>query len=284
MIKITRYFYIHPLVLPLLLLAWLSGGFYTSLTAYAVVAVHELFHLFAALAVHERVGSIMVMPFGMTLRLSASVVRHSGKEMFIAAAGPFANILMLAAGQVFKAICGASLALYVFYFVNIATLAVNLLPCLPLDGGRIVKAVLVRKIGYIAAASIMRRISRVITWLLFLLGVLLLVLTRLNVSLLIVAGFLALELTKEQKKNEYIIMQEFLYVKDKLLKKGVMPARSITAKASCHARDLFKMLNDDSFAMIYIIDKQNAPVRIITEAQLVAGILEKGWQTTLEDI
>ena len=39
----------HWLVLPLVVLAYCVGGLYTLLAAYAVVFVHELFHLFAAL-------------------------------------------------------------------------------------------------------------------------------------------------------------------------------------------------------------------------------------------
>ena len=77
MIKITRFFYIHWLVFPLLLLARFTGGLHTTLAAYAVVFVHEIFHLLAAFFVRERIGSVIIMPFGMTLRLSADIVRHT---------------------------------------------------------------------------------------------------------------------------------------------------------------------------------------------------------------
>ena len=285
MIKITRFFYIHPLVFPLLLLSYATGGLYTLLTAYAIVCIHELFHLFAALLVRQRIGSVIVMPFGMTLRLSADLIKHTGKEIFIAAAGPFANFLLLSLYPVLAGFYNENLmALTVFRYINIIMLMMNLLPCLPLDGGRIVKALLIQRMGYIGAASLMRRISRIITVILAVLGVFLLILTRLNISLLIVAGFLALHLAEEERQNEYIIMQELLYNKEKLRKKGAMTSRLITAMDNIPAQDIFKMLSYDSYYIIQVVDCDQKPLRTITEAQLVRAILEKGWRIFLAQI
>ena len=115
-------------------------------------------------------------------------------------------------------------------------------------------------------------------------GVFLLVITKLNVSLLIIAGFLALNLSEEQRKNEYVVMQELLYTKDKLVKKGHMPARCIGALSSLSVKELFKMLSYDSYYFIFEMNEQNETIRVVTEAQLVASILQKGWQIRLCDI
>jgi len=285
MIKITRFFYIHWLVLPLLLLSWCAGGLYTLLTAYAVVTVHELFHLFAALLVRERVGAIIVMPFGMTLRLSAGLIKNTGKEMCIAAAGPFANVLMLCLYPLLERYYGStSLSLLLFKTLNWAVLLVNLLPCLPLDGGRIMKAFLTQKIGYISAISVMRRVSRTVILGLGMLCGFLLLLTKLNISLVMTTGFLALHLSEERKQNEYIIMQELLYNKNKLNSKGLLPSRVITAMDNVPARDVFKLLSYDSYCLVHIVDGFQNSVRTVTEAQLVSSILEKGWHICLQDV
>ncbi len=285
MIKITRFFYIHWLVFPLLILAWLSGGFYTMATAYTVVFVHEIFHLFAALLVRERVGSIIIMPFGMTLRLSGRIIRHTGKEIFIALAGPFANVLMLLVSGIIEPFYAETpLSLYVFRFLNLSVLLLNLLPCLPLDGGRVLKAILVRHMGYLSAASVMRRTSRVLTAVLLTSGVLLLLVSRLNVSLLLAAGFLALHMTEERKRNEYIFMSELLYEKDKLRKKGLMHSRCICVVDSLSAKDVLKMLSYDCFYIIHVADEKQNHLRIVTEAQVVEAILQKGWSIAMTEV
>lgn len=285
MIKITRFFYVHWLVLPLFVLAQASGSLHTMLTAYAVVFVHEIFHLFATLLVKERVGSIIIMPFGMTLRLSARIIRHTEKEIFIALAGPFSNVLMLALSFWLAPFFPAEpLSLQVFRFLNLSVFCLNLLPCLPLDGGRIVKAILIRRIGYLSAVSVMKRLGRVLTAALLLLGIFLLVLTRLNGSLLMAASFLALHMVEEKRRNEFILMQELVYAKEKLRKRGAMRSRSVSAMDALPARDIFKMLSYDSYFIIHIVDHEQNHLRAVTEAQVVDALTEKGWHISLAEV
>ncbi len=285
MIKITRFFYIHWSVAPLFLLSYWSGGLFTLLASYAVVVVHELFHLFAALLAGERIGSILLLPFGMTLRLSAGLVREPGKEIFIALAGPAANLLMLAISFAVMPVYGTmNLSLLTFCALNIMIFSVNLLPCMPLDGGRVLKAVLVQKMGYLSAVSVLRRTSRVIIIVLAVLGVWLLSVTKLNVSLVVVAGFLAFHLATEQRQNEYILMREILYSKEKLYKKGIMRSSSMSCLENQKARDVFKMLSYDRFYTIHVVDKDQRHLRTVTEVQLVDTILKQGWQALIADV
>ena len=285
MIKITRFFYIHPLVILLFILAYLTGTFHTLLLSYAIVSVHELFHLFAALIARERIGSIIVMPFGMTLRLPANHIRHTGKEILIALAGPFANLCMFVlAGWLEHSNPDFSLSLSVFKIINLAVLFLNLLPCLPLDGGRVTKAILTRCFGYIPAISMMRRISRIATTILFLLGIYLLFVSRMNVSLLMIAGFLAIHMTEEKKQNEYLIMQELLYAKKKLRQKGLMKSKSLSALSTVPAEKILKKLSYDSYFLIHLTDEKEAFLATLSESEIVDAITRKGWYITLGEI
>lgn len=285
MIKITRFLYVQWSVLPLLALAYVTNSLHTVGMAYAVVMVHELFHLFAALLLRERVGTIIIMPFGITLRLSASVIRSSLHEFCIALAGPFANCLMLLGAYLLqKFIWQDSAALWLFNYVNLVTLVLNLLPCLPLDGGRALKAVLTRQLGYIAAISVMRRLSRIVTIILFVCGALLLLVTGLNISLLMVAAFLTLYMTEEKKENDYVIMQELLYTKNKLKNRGLMRTQCLTATDALAARSLLKWLCYDAYHIVYVVDKSQHLLRTVTEAQIVEALTEKGWHITLGDV
>ncbi len=285
MIKVTGFFYIHPLVPVLFLLSYFAGGFHTMLLSYGVVSVHELFHLFAALFSGERVGSVIVMPFGMTLRLSAGHIRHPGKERFIALAGPFANVLMLfCAKGIQNFYPEMPLSLSLFQVVNWSVLCLNLLPCLPLDGGRALKALLTRQLGYLSAVSITRRISRYVTLLLFLLCILLLCVSRMNISLLMVASFLTVHMAAEGRQNDYVIMQELLYAKEKLRKKGVMKSCCISATALFPARKILKQISHDRYFLVHIVDENERFLRTVTEAQLVSALINQGFLISLADI
>ena len=91
-------------------------------------------------------------------------------------------------------------------------------------------------------------------------------------------------MVEEKKRNEYILMQELVYAKDKLRKKGLMRSCSVSALEAVPAREIFKMLSFDSYCIIHILDSDQNHLRAVTEAQLVDSILEKGWHICLAEV
>ena len=121
MIKIKRFFYFHLLCIPLFLISYFTQNIHGLLLSYSIVTVHEFFHLFAALILSVRVKSIIMMPFGMTLRLSSSVIKSPAKEAVIAASGPFANLLMIALATVYYLYKGSMGLNLLFFILPIST-------------------------------------------------------------------------------------------------------------------------------------------------------------------
>ncbi len=285
MIKITRFFYIHIATLPLFVVAYFVQALDTMLMAYCVVAVHELCHLFMALLLHIRVGSIIVMPFGITLRLQNGYIRQPYKEILVSLAGPLSNLVMAQVGVLLRTCYPwAEQSLFLFIGLNYAVMAVNLLPVLPLDGGRILKATLTHFWGFLNAFNFLRRFTRVLSVLLLVLGAVLLVVTRMNATLLLIAGFLLFNIVEEGKHNELVLMREILYSKDKLAKRGIMVSRTISAMEHVSARRLIRMFSYNNFYIIHVIGPDLKEAGTLTEAQVVAAIIASHSNATLGDI
>lgn len=285
MIKMTRFLYVHIALLPLIAVAYFTHTLHTMLAAYCVVAVHELFHLFAALALHVRVKSIIVMPFGITLRLQDGYIRQPWKEAAVSLAGPGANVLMLLAADGVRCLYPwAEQSLFFFTGLNWAVLCLNLLPVLPLDGGRILKAILTHFWGFINAFNFVRKFTRIFSVLLLVLGTILLVLTRFNVTLVLVGGFLLFNTIEEQKNHEILLMREILYSKDKLRRRGAIVSKSISAMETVSARRLLRRFSYDNFYIIYVIDSSLRPVGTLTEAQVVSAIAGSHADATIGEI
>ncbi|MBQ7826560.1 MAG: hypothetical protein IJ337_09505 [Clostridia bacterium] len=123
----------------LLLIAMLSSPG-AVLAALCALAVHESGHMIAARLIKEPIVGIECTPFGGVLHYAAGKSASKGlRGIAAAAAGPAANyffLLLLGCGMVQEAI-GSAMAEKLIV-ANASMLLLNLLPVLPLDGGRIV--------------------------------------------------------------------------------------------------------------------------------------------------
>lgn len=131
------------------------GRIDTVLLAYAALAVHEAGHVAAARLMNMRVGRIELAPYGGTAHIDDAFELLPSRELAIAAAGPAVSIavslITLGLAQLFpmdQALAGA------FVQAGFGIGLVNLLPGLPLDGGRMLRALLAKKLGIRRATTI----------------------------------------------------------------------------------------------------------------------------------
>jgi len=126
---------------------------------FACVVVHELAHSFTARAHGVDVHEIELLPIGGVSKLESSP-RRPHDELVIAAAGPLASLavagLVAAVATVAGAhpwpvsIYGGALVTRVVW-VNVLLAGFNLIPALPLDGGRVLRAALTPRLGHVRA-------------------------------------------------------------------------------------------------------------------------------------
>ena len=134
---------VHPGLLGLLALA-LIARLGPEVAVFAVVLLgHELAHVLAAAAFDLRVTAIELLPFGGVAHVEGLELADPGVEAVVALAGPLHNLLCLAAGLLLREAGWLTQGRGGFFLLANAALALgNLLPALPLDGGRVVRAAL----------------------------------------------------------------------------------------------------------------------------------------------
>lgn len=273
MVRITKFLYIHILLVPMLILAYILGSQSTFFMSFGVVLIHELFHLFSALLLGIDVKSIVILPFGMTLRLSQNVVRHPKKEMAIAAAGPLSNVLML----ILASFMPYSQNLMIFMVVNWSVLILNLVPVPPLDGGRLLRSLVIKNAGLMSSAGIVRRISKVFIAVISFLGLCIAVYTRGNPSLMIIGAFLIFSLVEEKKNSDLLIMHELISEKEKFKNKKLIPTSTLCVGADTPAKAVIRKLNLSTFYIVYIIDDERKIIKTATESDFIRAVKSKGF-------
>jgi Zn-dependent protease len=147
-------FQLHPLAPAT---AWLLG-IITTAGLFISVFGHELSHALMARFEGIEIEEIVLHPFGGLARLR-SEPENPRAEFRIAVAGPAASFVfaILAFGGAKVAALGEYVAtVVVFFFLawgNLLLAVFNLMPGYPLDGGRVLRAILWRNSGNIAQAT-----------------------------------------------------------------------------------------------------------------------------------
>jgi len=142
---------------------------------FASVTVHELGHSWVALRYGLTIESITLWILGGMAALSA-IPREWNREFWIAIAGPVTSVLLAAVCYVGLLVVPSSLVVPRFLFgwlaITNVTLAVfNLLPAFPMDGGRILRALLARRRPYASATRIAGRIGVIFAFVFAIVGV-----------------------------------------------------------------------------------------------------------------
>ena len=278
MIKITRFLYIHFTLAPMLVISYILGSQMTFFISFGVVLIHELSHLLCALLLQVEVKSIVILPFGMTIRLEQNLIKYPKKEIAIALAGPLANVIMIALSQAFYKVNAGNLNFYLFVIVNWANLLLNLIPIPPLDGGRVLRAVLIRSSGLMSASRYIQKISRIFIVFILVFGAFVLVVTRGNPSLIIIGAFLIFSLTEEKRSNDLLIMNALINEKEKFKNRSLIPTSTLTVNYRTPACKIVRKLNLSTFYIVYIIDDSLRIVKTATESDFIRAVKKKGYK------
>ncbi|MFC1584097.1 site-2 protease family protein [Fibrobacterota bacterium] len=146
---------------------------------FSLVVLHELGHALTARHFGIYTRDITLLPIGGVANLVGEV-RRPGHEILIALAGPAVNLALAVLFVLFwlvssaaptDGVFSASTVLGQLVYINIALAVFNLLPAFPMDGGRVLRAVMWLRMDRLRATEIAVNIGKVVTIGMAILGV-----------------------------------------------------------------------------------------------------------------
>lgn len=143
------------------------------LWALLACLLHELGHYAAIRALRGHVASLRLSVVGAEMTPARARMFSYREELFIVIAGPLASLLAAGCSVLLARYSGAQ-ALYLFCGINVLLGLFNLLPVMPLDGGRIARILVMQAVGEAAAEQTCAAVTLVCSVLLLFFGIYLL--------------------------------------------------------------------------------------------------------------
>lgn len=147
------------------------------LLVFFCVTLHEFGHIMMARHFGVNTPQVILSPIG-GIAAMERMPEKPGQELLVALAGPLVNVaigaVLLAAGTSFAGLGTQSFDSLTLaqrlLLVNVMLVLFNLIPAFPMDGGRVLRAVLAMNMGPLRATALAARIGQGFAVLFFVLG------------------------------------------------------------------------------------------------------------------
>lgn len=267
---------INILFIPTVICALLWGYFEMFLISFLSVLIHECAHIICAGFLGVGISRLEIHPFGVCAVLKNGYINNSEKEFFIAFAGPFTSIFLTAATIIFP----LPMSDYIFC-INCCICAINLLPALPLDGGRMIKSMLTYKMGILRAYNISIKSGKILIALLLPFSALVIYTTHFNFTYILITAFLFGNIYSEQHSITLVTLHEILENPKKV--DSLKRTKVYTVSSFESARKILRYISYDYYITVNV-SKGGKIIAALTESQILSGLLSKGIFATYEDI
>lgn len=228
------------------------------------VILHEFAHAIAAKNLGYKINRIWLLPFGAGLSLKQNFYDHND-EIIISLAGPLFNFFL---SFVFIAVWWIYPETYTltqtFVMANLVTGIINLLPCYPLDGGRVLVATLCKKFSRTRAL----RVCFIFNYILaggFLVLFLINVRFGLNPTLLLFPIFIILGTFENKYSGSYNLLN--YPFKTTYNKNGKIDLNLFAVDEEIYLYKLLPLLKKNKYNIIYIIFKTKN-IKILRQEQI----------------
>ncbi len=251
------------------------------LLLFACVTAHEFGHIFVARAFGVATPDVTLLPIGGVARLER-IPEEPYQEFLVAIAGPLVNVA-IAFGLV--AVAGAHLnagnltsventqisMVDRLAAVNLFLALFNMIPAFPMDGGRVLRALLAHRLGFLRATEIAAAIGQ---WVAFALGFFGLLY---NPMLIFIAIFVYLAAASEAHSVALRSMSRGVPVG------SAMMTQFATLTPQAHVDEAVQTLLRTSQSEFPVVDGDRKPVGLLGRSDLIRAVKERGPDARVEE-
>jgi Zn-dependent protease/CBS domain-containing protein len=265
--------------------SWISGGADAAwqslifmLLLFACVVAHEFGHIFTARRFGVLTPDVILLPIGGVARLER-IPEEPFEEFLIAIAGPLVNVAIAAAlvilagahleSSSLQAVESPSTSLVDrLAMVNVFLAVFNIIPAFPMDGGRILRALLATRLGFVRATAF---VGQGFAFALGFIGLFS------NPLLIFIAIFVYLAASSEAHLVALRAMSQGIPVST------AMMTQFATLTADAHVEEAVQTLLRTSQSEFPVVDAAGKPAGLLTRSDLIRALKERGPEGRVAD-
>ena len=269
---------VNPFFFLLLAVALYYGKLAEALVLFSIVLWHETFHVIAARLYRLDVIDIELLPFGGVARLDALLQLNPQIEWVVAIVGPASNLLLILIGYGLWPFIDVPLEWFDFFVqANLGMALFNLLPALPLDGGRVLRSFLVRRQGFKEATTIASTIGQVFSVALVGWGGYGLYLGQYNTFIFVFSGLMLYWTARQEQKNaSYIFLRYLTHKKQELRLRRVFLGRELVATVETSLGEVLRYFQPPHYHLIWVVDLDGQVLGFLGELELIQALFDQG--------
>ncbi|MBR6786316.1 MAG: hypothetical protein IKM26_00155 [Clostridia bacterium] len=266
---------VHPLF-PLMLLIMCFGGAPWAAAAFlATLFLHESAHFLQALKLQLPISQIELTPFGGSMQIPLIDTLTPRQHFLLSSAGPACNALFLIPA-LFISWRYAIFHPFLLHFIecHAVMLCINLLPVLPLDGGRMLLSLLSRRMERHQVLRVLLIAGRIFAVALILAGTLFSLCGRPRLSLILLGLYLLYAAAIEEKTSTARYLASFMARRIRFEKHMLLPVHMLCVSASMPVFMLIAHLRPGAYHIVTVVeDVSSLPIGQLHEAALLSALL-----------
>ncbi|RPF55478.1 site-2 protease family protein [Aquisalibacillus elongatus] len=243
---------VHPLLLLLLVASYFLGMFIELISFFIIISIHELGHYAAARYYKWNITRLMIWPFGGVMETEDFYTRPNREEFMVTIAGPIQHIWIYIVLWIISMNGFEHVLLDRLFWINTIILLFNLIPIMPLDGGKLVFIGLNKMVSFHQSLICMSLFSMVI---IVLINIGLLSINWTSIHLLFLSVFLVFD-NWLLWKNKHIILLKHLLARYLVRQEHMSEIELLKAQPKARINDIVKHFKKDHYHYIYVNDKR----------------------------
>ncbi len=273
---------IHWLVLALIGLGVYLGQGRLLLLLMAALFLHEMAHVIAARALGIKMTAVELTPFGGQAYIEDFTGLEPDKEFFMSLAGPLASLSLAAFFYSVPTGMDTETSLWLVR-CNLFLGLFNLLPALPMDGGRVLRSWLSPLMGFKRATRLAAFMGMACALAIIGHGFYYAQETVLMAQEIMAGLILFWFAVRESRFLAYSFMRYLIHKKSELNRLGLLESRQLVSSWNTPLSSLLKDTRPKHYLIVVVLDDSHHVDGVYTEAEIIECFMERGPAATLRE-